>query len=73
MIASTTNRAYTGLVLATGSVNPSQILQVQVSGCLQGNPAACPDGGDAIFQGLMGWEGIGGGGFPNQFYFRHIK
>jgi hypothetical protein len=67
------NVAYSGLVMATGSVNPSQVLQNEVSGCLLGNPATCPDGGDAIFQGFMGFQGIGGGGFPNQFVPRHIK
>ena len=62
------NVAYTGLVMATGSINPSTILLNEVSGCLLGNPAACPDEGDSIFQSIMGG---GGGAYPTSGTSRH--
>ncbi len=55
------NKAYAGLVMQTGSINPDPVLLNEVTDCLLGNPAACPDEGDSFFQSI-----ITSGGYPSQ-------
>ncbi|HVB58721.1 MAG TPA: RHS repeat-associated core domain-containing protein [Candidatus Acidoferrales bacterium] len=54
------NIAYMDLVVQTGSINPSPVLQNEFTDCLLGNPAACPDQSDFEFQSLIS----GGGPWP---------
>jgi RHS repeat-associated protein len=49
--------AWSGILAATGAF-PTTIMLNEVTGCLVGNPAACPDGFEMEFQLIMG----GGGG-----------
>ncbi len=69
MLSAVNKFVYSSLVVSTGSISPSTVLQNEMGGCLLGNPAACPDGGDSIFQSIMG--GGGGGAYPSSGTARH--
>lgn len=60
------NLTYAGLVAQTGSININPLLEAEVTNCLLGNPAACPDGGDLLWQSI-----ITGGGEPDQVCLAH--
>jgi hypothetical protein len=53
MAASVGGIAWTTAFAGTGAF-PSTVLVNEISGCLMGNPAACPDFSDLAFAGFMG-------------------
>lgn len=47
------NTAYIDIAIQTNSIDPSPVLVNEATQCLLGNPAACPDESDLMFQMLI--------------------